>query len=269
MNNIITNKVIPEEYKLKYLICIPCVNRTERNALNIIDKTFEGFEKAGMFESDIDFDIILFESGSVDKSYLDFIQEYKTKYKKNIFINESNKKENANTNTYRMFLILRKIPVNYYDFIIWMDDDVFVCQKFIENADAWIKKYANFSFFSSLYVPYRTYFIKGSVNVQHADLSNFYGTCCTIFKQDVVNLPIQNWFWQHFELFNFNPDARFRDCIRRKFNTLKKICVSFPSLVQHMNIGSSIYNNKNVNKGHKCNNFVGVDVDPKFYENIR
>ena len=75
MNNIITNKVIPEEYKLKYLICIPCVNRTERNALNIIDKTFEGFEKAGMFESDIDFDIILFESGSVDKSYLDFIQE--------------------------------------------------------------------------------------------------------------------------------------------------------------------------------------------------
>ena len=112
MNNIITNKIIPKDDKLKYLICIPCVNRTERNALNIIDKTFEGFEKAGMFESEIDFDIILFESGSIDKSYLNFVEEYKSKYKKNIFIYESNKKENANTNTYRMFVYIRKLPKN-------------------------------------------------------------------------------------------------------------------------------------------------------------
>ncbi len=268
MNNIITNKVIEKDEKLKYLICIPCVNRQERDALNIIDKTFEGFEKSGMFNSNIDFDIILFESGSIDKSYLNFIEEYKSKYKKNIFISESKMRQNANTNTFRMFLYIKKIPKNYYNFIIWMDDDVFVCDKFIENADAWIKKYANFSYFSSLYVPYRTYFIKGSLNVQHADLSNFYGTCCTIFKQDVVNLPIQHWFWKHFELFNFNPDARFRDSIRRKNIGLKKICVSHPSLVQHMNVGSSIYKNKNINKGHKCNNFIGIDIDPKFYEKL-
>ena len=44
------------------------------------------------------------------------------------------------------------------------------------------------------------------------------------------------------------------------------MCVSYPSLVQHMNIGSSIYQNKETNKGHSCNNFIGEENDPKFYE---
>ena len=48
MNTIITNKVIPFQHILNYLIVIPCVNREERNALNVIDKTFEGFEKSGL-----------------------------------------------------------------------------------------------------------------------------------------------------------------------------------------------------------------------------
>jgi len=45
MNKIITNKVIPFDKDLNYLIVIPCVNRDERNAVNIIDDTFLGFEK--------------------------------------------------------------------------------------------------------------------------------------------------------------------------------------------------------------------------------
>ena len=57
MNKIITNQVIPQEKKLKYLIVIPCVNREERKAVNVIDETFLGFEKSGMFESDIDLQI--------------------------------------------------------------------------------------------------------------------------------------------------------------------------------------------------------------------
>ena len=222
MNNIITNKVINKEEKLRYLICIPCVNREERNALNIIDKTFEGFEKAGMFESEINFDIILFESGSINKSYLDFIENYRTKYTKNIFIYESKQKQNANTNTYRMFLYIKKIPKNYYDFIIWMDDDVFVCQKFMENADAWIKKYANFSFFSSLYVPYRTYSIKGSLSVQHADMSNFYGTCCTIFKPEIVVFPIQNCSGNILNYFNLIQMHDLEIVLEENYPNLKK-----------------------------------------------
>jgi len=47
------------------------------------------------------------------------------------------------------------------------------------------------------------------------------------------------------------------------------MCVSYPSLVQHMNIGSSMYRNKDVHKGHTTDNFIGVENDPKLYEHLR
>ncbi len=269
MNKIITNKVISFEKKLQYIIAIPCVNREERNAINVIDETFKGFEKSGMFESLIDFKILLFESGSVDRSYLDFIKVYQEKYPEKIFIIYSDIKLNGNGNTFKMFMFLNKIPKNNIDFIIWMDDDVFVCNKFIENADAWIKKYANFSFYSSLYVPYDSHSVKGHTFIKHAYVQDFIGTCCTIFKPEVMKYPLEQWFHKHHQLFNFNPDVRFRESIRKYFFHITKFCVSSESLVQHMNIGSSIYLNKKKNKGHKCNNFVGEDNDPKLYDHLK
>lgn len=269
MNKIVTNKVISHEKNLKYLIVIPCVNRQERKAINVIDETFIGFEKSGMFESNIDFKIILFESGSYDKSYLDFIKDYQEKYPNKIVIIYSDLRLDGNGNTYKMFMYLNKIPKNDLDFIIWMDDDVFVCKKFIENADAWIKKYANFSMFSSLYVPYESRPIKNFNNIRHARVQDFIGTCCTIFKPEVIQYPLAQWFHKHHQLFDFNPDVRFRESIRKYFFHINKMCVSYPSLVQHMNIGSSIYKNKQKNKGHMCKNFIGEDIDPKFYEQLK
>ena len=269
MNKIITNKVIDFEKKLRYLIVIPCVNREERRAINIIEETFSGFEKSGMFESIIEFKILLFESGSYDKSYLDFIKVYQEKYPNKIEIIYSDLKLNGNGNTFKMFLFLNKIPKNNVDFIIWMDDDVFVCKKFIENADAWIKKYANFSMFSSLYVPYDSYPIKKFKYISHARVQDFIGTCCTIFKPEIMKYPLAQWFHKHHQMFDFNPDVRFRESIRKYFFHINKMCVSNPSLVQHMNIGSSIYKNKKKNKGHRCNNFIGEDVDPKLYEELK
>jgi len=268
MNKIITNKIILQENPLKYLIVIPCVNREERNAINVIQQTFEGFDKSGLFQSNIDFKILLFESGSNDKSYLNFLITYQEKYPNKIFVIHSNLKHNGNSNTYRMFMYLHKIPKSQVDFIIWMDDDVFVCNKFIENADAWIKKYANFSMFSSLYVPYKSYPINKFTNIHHARTQDFYGTCCTVFKPEIIKYPLVQWHHKHHEMFQFNPDVRFRESIRKYFFHVQKICVCYPSLVQHMNIGSSIYKNKQQNKGHKCTNFIGTTIDPKFYENL-
>ena len=79
-----------------------------------------------MFESTIDFKILLFESGSYDKSYLDFLKEYQEKYPNKIEIIYSDLKLNGNGNTFKMFMFLNKIPKNNVDFIIWMDDDVFL-----------------------------------------------------------------------------------------------------------------------------------------------
>lgn len=264
INKFITKEKIPYDRKLKYLITIPCVNREERNAINVIDKTFESFEKSGLFASEIDFKIMLFESGSVNKDYLNCLE----KYKPHFHVIHSTVPLNGITNTLKMFKYinnLSKISENPYDFVIWMDDDVFVCKNFIKNADTWIKNYANFSIFTSLYVPYESYFIKNRKYIQLADLPGFYGTCCTIFKPSLAQYVIPYWYDEHFEKFEYNPDTRFRDSIRKSFPTANKICVSFPSLVEHMNIGSAIKQKKHVRVGHKSKYFIGEDIDPELY----
>ena len=269
----ITKQKIDYEKNLNYLITIPCVNREERNAINVIDKTFLGFEKSGLFNSNINLTILLFESGSNNTSYLDFIQEYIDKYTNNnikIQIIYSKIPLNGNTNTLRMFFYinkLNKLNKNIYDFVMWMDDDIFVCKNFIKNADIWIKNYANFSIFSSLYVPYNSFHIKNRKNVKLANLPGFYGTCCTIFKPELSKFILPYWNNKHFEDFEYNPDARFRDCVRKFFPNAYKICVSFPSLVEHMNIGSAIKGKKVVNKGHKALYFIGEEIDPELYIN--
>lgn len=288
MNNskyFITNNKIPIDTKLNYLIAIPCVNREERNAINVIDKTFEGFENSGLFSSNIKLTIVLFESGSKDKSYLNFIEKYiekycfikddsdseNIKYTKtyiDIQIIHSNLSLNGNSNTHRMFLYISKLPSNLFDYVLWMDDDIFVSKNFIKNADVWIKNYANFSLFSSLYVPYDTFPIKNHNYAEYANLPGFYGTCCTIFKPKLSLYILPFWYSEHFEKFNYNPDTRFRDSLRKYFPFEKKICVSVPSLIDHMNIGSAIKQKQHVNNGHKAKTFVGIENDLELYNKI-
>ena len=198
LNFFINNQIIPNNKKINYLITIPCVNRMERNAINVIEKTFAEFENSNMFDinsdsiSNIHFDIILFESGSRDISYLNFIEKYREKV--NITILFSKTPLNGVSNTLRMFIYIKNLPENYYDFIIWMDDDVFVCKNFIKNADRWVRNYANFSIFSSLYVPYNSTFIPSQKYVHKAHLTDFIGTCCTLFKPQLSAFIISNWY---------------------------------------------------------------------------
>jgi hypothetical protein len=264
IKSFITNKIIPQNNRLKYLIAIPCVNREERNAVNVIDRTFESFEKSGLFQSDIHVDILLFESGSNDKSYLHVIEKYK-QYK-NIQIIDTNLKLNAVSNTLRMMYYISKMKKDAYNYVLWMDDDIYVCKNFILNADIWIKKYANFSIFSSLYVPYESKSVNKFISL--ANISHFYGTCCTIFKPTLANYVLKNWYNPHFEKFQYNPDTRFRDSIKLYFPMAKRILVSNISYVEHMNIGSSIRWRKVENNGHKAKLFIGEDVDPKLSKYI-
>ena len=48
------------------------------------------------------------------------------------------------------------------------EDKVEVGKNFIKNADALIKRYSNYSLFSSLYVPYDSFFIKNRKYINHA-----------------------------------------------------------------------------------------------------
>jgi hypothetical protein len=255
---------------MKYLITIPCVNRAERGASNVLERTFESFEKSGMFESKINFKIVLLESGSQDTSYLDFIQKYKDKYKdKNnidIEIHYSTQVLNGTTNTFRMFVYIKKV-INHVDYVLWMDDDVFVCKNFIENADLWIKKYAKNLPFTSLYAPYRTNIDNKQRFRHYAPIGSFFGTCCTVLRPYVADAVLKHWFLPYFEEYNYNPDRRFRDCIMNEYPWYKTFFLSFPSLVQHMNIGSTIRKNPN-SRGHEALYFYGEHVDPNYRELI-
>ena len=260
-NMIITKKEIDPSVSLKYLIVIPCVNREERNAINVIDATFASFEKSGLFESAIDFHILLFESGSKDTSYLQGILQ---KYGEHVRVIYTDLKLNGVTNTFKMFFYLRNLPANTADIIIWMDDDVWVCKRFIENADIWCKRFLPFSIFSSLYISsYATHPIPKNIFAHTCPIGNFYGTCCTVFKPALVPHVLPHWFNSHFEQFDYNPDTRFRDSVRRSFPSIQTILVSSFSYVEHMNIGSAIQGVKIIKKGgHKAKFFIGEENDP-------
>jgi hypothetical protein len=256
----ITKNVISKETVLNYLIIIPCVNRLERNAVNIIERTFQSFENGGVFTSKIKYDLLLLESGSYDLSYLYFLNKIIEKYPNlNIQLSRSPVPLDGYGNTYRMFYYIDKNKYNY-DYVIWMDDDIYVCKNFLENADSWIKKYANFSLFSSLYVPYKSVMIRGQKYCQLASLPTFFGTCCVVLKPGLAKYMLP-----HFMSFTGYPDFRFRKSILHYFPGISGIVVSYPSLVQHIGIGSSIYKHKKTT-GHKAKNFIGEDKDPKYYQ---
>lgn len=260
--------VIPPDTPLKYLIAIPCVNREERNAIQIINKTFENFEKNGLFidSPNYELQIILFESGSNQLNYLTFLKPYLEKYPQKIKIVFSDKPLDGPKNIIRLFEFSHKNQ-NSYDFIIWMDDDIIVCKEFMKNADFWIRKYMNFTLFGSLYTPYQSYPIEPipQTSCQKSFVRSYHGSCCTIFKPILAKYIIPLWF-QTQKLRNVvEPDLRFRESILKFFPQVQTFLVSYPSLVQHLNIGSAIYGHKQIKKGHHARLFIGEDVDPKFY----
>ncbi len=272
MNKIINLKPIPKNKKLKYAICITCVNREEKGHKNIIEDTFKSFENGGMFESKIDIEFLLFESGSKSIDYLNFLDKYKEKYSNlKIKIIENTFPLDGFTNTHRMFLYLTKFEKelkennkleDLYDFILWMDDDIWVCKKFLENMDAWVKRFANFTIFSSLYVPFITFPMKNNNLAHSAYIYNYFGSCCTIFKPQLAKYIITHFFEKVGK-----PDSKFRRSIEHYFPGSNKILVSSVSLVQHMNAGSVNHADNKGYKGHSAKNFVGF-IDPKIYKVI-
>jgi hypothetical protein len=59
------------------------------------------------------------------------------------------------TNTHRMFVYLSQMKKEEtsYDYVMWMDDDILVCKKFMENVDGWMRKFGHKSIFTSLVCP--------------------------------------------------------------------------------------------------------------------
>jgi len=265
-----TYQKIPQNQSLKYLITIPCVNREERNAIQIIDKTFENFEKQGIFQHYPHFtvDILLFESGSKSLSYLQFIKSFHEKYPGRIKIMLSKRNLDGPQNIYRMFSYIQQQAIHHYDFCIWMDDDILVCKNFLQNMDSWVRQHINFTIFGSLYSPYQSYPIQNpnmSSYCQESFVRSYHGSCCTIFKPLLAKYITPLWFKTEKLRFVKEPDLRFRESIMKFFPNIKKFLVCSPSIVQHLNIGSAIYQHKQIRKGHTARHFIGIEEDPLWY----
>lgn len=275
LKKIYTGQKIDNNQKLKYLFVMPCVNRLERNAIQVIHKTFENFEKNGLFDCtipNVDWDFILLESGSTDTNYLDSISSYLYKYGDRITIIHSSTPLDGPRNILRLFEISHNISIKNaeaIDYIIWMDDDILVCENFLKNCDTWVRNYMNFTLFGSLYSPYHSFPINqnsspGS-NVKKSYIRSYHGSCCTIFKPCLAKYIIPCWFKTNLLRNVVEPDLRFRESLMKYFPNIQFFLVSYPSLVYHLNVGSAIYGHKQIKKGHQCREFIGVQNDPKWY----
>lgn len=273
LSKIYTFRKISPQQPLKYLIAIPCVNREERNAIQIIHQTFDCFEKNGIFQDyeNISVDIILFESGSKDIRYLEFLKPYFEKYPQKIHIIFSKTPLDGPQNIYRLFQhVQQQDCIQKYDFILWMDDDIIICKNFILNCDAWIRSYMNFTIFGSLYSPYHSYTIPQSTNpfCERSYIRSYHGSCCTIFKPILAKYITPLWFQTKLLRNVVEPDLRFRESIMKFFPHIQYFFVSNPSFVQHLNIGSAIYQNKHIKKGHHARQFIGENIDPLLYQTL-
>ncbi len=253
--------------RTKYLIAIPCVNRSEKGVPNVIHITFRSFEDGGLFRSKVPFDIFLFESGSQSIDYLDFINEYRTKYpnvKINIITNDF--PLDGYTNTHRMFLHFNKMiqdeTMKEYNYVMWMDDDILVCKRFLENTDGWMRKFGHKSIFTSLYVCYPSFPAKIHPSVNYSYIHNYYGSCCTIFAPFLSKCVPQYFF-----SMVGKPDSKFRRCVEKFFPRQTTILVPKVSFVQHLNAGSVNHAGTKYG-GHWSHNFIGVNKDPKYWMGI-
>ncbi len=271
LTKLYTGKIIPFSQKLKYLFIMPCVNRLERNAIQVIEQTFQNFENNNLFDNieNVEWKFLLLESGSKDLSYLKNIYPYFEKYKNNINIIYSQNPLDGPKNIYRIFDIALKLKENEFDFIIWMDDDIVVCNNFLKNCDYWIRNYMNFTIFGSLYSPYHSFPVPNlNSNIcKQSFVRSYHGSCCTIFKPILAKYIVPLFFKTNLLRNVVEPDLRFRESIMKFFPNIQHFLVSYPSLVYHLNIGSAIYGHQQIKKGHQCKEFIGTSNDPKWYLN--
>ncbi len=271
LQKLYNRQIIPFSQKLKYLFIMPCVNRLERNAIQVIDKTFDNFEKNKLFDTveNVEWKFLLLESGSKDLSYLNSILPYLENYKNNINIIYSQSPLDGPKNIFRIFDIALKLKEDEFDFIIWMDDDIVVCENFLKNCDYWIRNYMNFTIFGSLYSPYHSFPVPNlNSNIcKQSYVRSYHGSCCTIFKPILAKYIVPLFFKTNLLRNVVEPDLRFRESIMKFFPNIQFFLVSYPSLVYHLNIGSAIYGHKQVKKGHQCREFIGTSNDPKWYLN--
>jgi hypothetical protein len=166
---------------MKYLISMRTMDRFPKKSY--MHKTMGSLIKSGLFESIIPFELHLFDGGSTS---IDYLRQYKSL--DNLFIHKTNSKITRNENWLRSIEHIRYFN---YDYVIQIEDDILVCDNWLESIDAYIKKHQKLidkNPMTSFYAPYKEIERKTSKKIEYWEQSyqQFYGTQCILFKKDIA-----------------------------------------------------------------------------------
>lgn len=166
-----------------YLIVMRVIDRSPKQ--NYIYETMGSLISSGLFKSKIPFEMHLFDGGSPSINYLN-------QYKKlnNLFIHKTplEKKITRNENWLR--------SIQYCDgkdceYVIQIEDDILVCNKWLESIDAFLKKHKKLvdeNPMVSFYAPYKEIERRTDKKMEYwpGSYQQFYGTQCIVFKRSIA-----------------------------------------------------------------------------------
>lgn len=246
---------------MKYLISMRTMDRSPKKSY--MHKTMGSLIKSGLFESIIPFELHLFDGGSLS---IDYLRQYKSL--NNLFIHEVDHKITRNENWLRSIEYVKHFNCDY---IIQLEDDILVCDNWLESIDSYIKKHPtliNRNPMTSFYAPYKEIERKTAKKVDNweQNYQQFYGTQCILFKKDIA-LEVVEYIKNGIENFD-DCSFKFRgekygrgmiggciDLWLQEWGAAnysgKHFLVSCPSFVQH--IGR--IKNKHLHQSH----FLGED----------
>lgn len=246
---------------MEYLISMRTIDRFPKKSY--MHKTIGSLIKSGLFESEIPFELHLFDGGSAS---IDYLQQY-TLFN-NLYIHKVEHKITRNENW------LRSIEwIKYYDYnyVIQIEDDILVCDNWLESIDTYIRKHQKLvdnNPMVSFYAPYKEIERKTSKKIDYweQNYQQFYGTQCILFKKEIA-LKVVEYIKNGIEDFD-NCSFKFRgenygrgmigaciDLWLQEWGAAeysgKHFLISCPSFVQH--IGRT--ENKHLHQSH----FLGED----------
>jgi hypothetical protein len=160
---------------MKYLISMRTINRNPKK--NYVGQTLGSLKASGLWESDIPFQLHIFDSGSEDTSHLSPPPRGTT-------IHIPRERQSANQTAVDCLLAAEKIQC---DWVICLEDDIAVCDGWLERVDKWLEQEARpgrrvYTF----YAPY-PHEIRDAINNGETcweyPIKNFYGTQCLAFRR--------------------------------------------------------------------------------------
>jgi len=226
------------------------INRAPKT--NYLDTTLKNLEQGGLFKSRIPFSFQIFDSGSEDLTYLKGIEGrypvVRTKSRLSLLGNAAR--------------ALSQGSQQDCDFVIFLEDDIEVCSRWLESIDGWLSHYCSEAMrIAVFYTPYPDVLrcFKEKRPVWKYPSRAFYGSQCFALRRD--DAESLSRYLSSVECKG--TDLIIKDWLNLTYPTNPFFYASCPSFVQHIGIDSSL----GERKAHQCSSYQGQNwkFHPEYY----